>query len=153
MPFVNHVVVVLADDDRDHAVLFQRVLAQVDRDKTLTVVHSGEELLDLLSRVVPGLLFLDLNMPGISGLDCLLAIRKNPAWKALKVVVYSSSTRMSDIRQCYIHEADLYMVKPFNSAQLKNALGLVLQEEVWQAATLKNHYYINNRLVPFTAHL
>lgn len=151
MPLVNHVI--LADDDKDHGTLFERILKSVDPSKTLTVVTDGEALLHLLAQVKPEILFLDLNMPHKSGIECLQEIRKNEALKDLKVVVYSSSSRMSDIRRSYIHKADLYMVKPFHTEHLRNALDIVLNRDHWQRAALKNHYYINNRFVPFTAQL
>lgn len=151
IPLANHIV--LADDDKDHGTLFERILKSVDPSKTLSVVTDGEELLRLLEQVKPEILFLDLTMPFKNGLECLQIIRKSEGLKDLKVVVYSSSSRMSDIKQSYLNKADLYMVKPFHAEHLRNALNIVLNRDVWQAATLKNHYYINNRFVPFTAHL
>lgn len=151
MPLANHVI--LADDDKDHGTLFERILKGVDPSKTLTVVTDGDALLRLLTQVKPEILFLDLNMPHKSGIECLREIRCTEALNDLKVVVYSSSSRMSDIRSSYVHKADLYMVKPFHTEHLRNALDIVLNRDLWQKATLKNHYYINNRFVPFTAHL
>lgn len=150
MPLVNHIM--LADDDKDHALLFQRVLKQVDPSKSLSIAQDGEELFKMLSHVQPEILFLDLNMPCKSGLECLQEIRNSPGLKQIKVVVYSSSARMSDIKKSYLHKADLYIVKPFNTEHLKSALDIVLKKELWQDAGFKNHYYINNRFVPFTAH-
>jgi DNA-binding NarL/FixJ family response regulator len=151
MALVNHII--LADDDIDHGTLFERILKGVDPSKTLSVVTDGEKLLRLLARVKPEILFLDLNMPFKNGIECLQEIRTNERLKDLKVVVYSSSSRMFDIRRSYLHKADLYMVKPFHTEHLHNALDIVLNKDMWQAAALKNHYYINNRLVPFTAQL
>src|SRR5215216_233166 len=108
IPYMNHVV--LADDDRDHGLLFHHVLKQVDPSKTLTIVKDGEELMKFLSHQIPDLLFLDLNMPCKHGFECLNEIRQQPGLKELPVVVYSSSTHMTDIQKSYLHQADLYMV-------------------------------------------
>lgn len=151
MPLVNHII--LADDDTDHGTLFERILKGVDPSKTLSVVTDGGELMHLLAQVKPEILFLDLNMPGRNGIECLQEIRRTEHLKDLKVVVYSSSSRMFDIRQSYLHKADLYMVKPFHTEHLRNALDIVLNKDLWQSAALSNHYYINNRFVPFTAQL
>jgi CheY-like chemotaxis protein len=148
-PLLNHVV--LADDDRDHGLLFKRILNQVDPFKTLSIVHDGEALMAFLSRQVPDLLFLDLNMPCKNGLECLVEIRESLQLTSLPIVVYTSSTHMTDIQKSYVHQADLYMVKPFNSFHLKNALESVLNMD-WKAKDLSTKYYfINNRFVPFTA--
>jgi CheY-like chemotaxis protein len=104
-----------------------------------------------LSRQVPDLLFLDLNMPCKNGLECLVEIRESLKLTHLPIVVYTSSTHMTDIQKSYLHQADLYMVKPFNSFHLKNALESVLNMD-WKAKDLGTKYYfINNRFVPFTA--
>src|SRR3982750_256760 len=111
-PYMNHVI--LADDDRDHGILFEHILKQVDPTKTLTIIKDGEELIEFLSSQVPDLLFLDLNMPCKDGHECLLDIRQKLGLTDLPVVVYSSSTHMTDIQKSYLNKADLYMVKPFN---------------------------------------
>jgi CheY-like chemotaxis protein len=146
--FLNHVV--LADDDLDHAVLFQRVLNQVDPSKQLSIVTDGEQLMELLSLQVPQLLFLDLNMPCKHGFECLQEIRKNARLNDMNVVVYTSSTEMTNIQRSYIHKADLYMVKPFSTSQLQHALESVFKLE-WRNQPGLRHYYINNRFVPYTA--
>lgn len=143
--------IVLADDDRDHGILFHHILKNVDPLKKLAVVTDGAALMNLLSKSLPEILFLDLTMPYKTGLECLQEIRANPQLKEMKVVVYSSSAKMTDIQKSYVHKADLYMVKPFNSEHLRNALETVLKQDWWQKAPSQNQYFINNRFVPFTA--
>jgi CheY-like chemotaxis protein len=143
--------VVLADDDPDHGLLFQLVLKQVDPAKTLTIVKDGAELMNLLDSFVPDLLFLDLNMPCKNGYECLAEIRKRPELRNLLIVIYSSSAHMTDIQKSYVHKADLYMVKPFNSLHLRNALDSVLKMAWIENYPNGRFYFINNRFVPFTA--
>lgn len=143
--------VLLADDDEDHGFLFKMVLKQVDPSKTLYIIKDGDSLLQSLQTQVPDLLFLDLNMPCKSGLECLQDIRENLQLTELPIVVYSSSTHMTDIQKSYLHRADLYMVKPFNSFHLRNALESILSMEWRKNYTDQKYYFINNRFVPFTA--
>jgi CheY-like chemotaxis protein len=147
--YMNHVV--LADDDQDHGFLFKRVLKEVDPTKSLTIIKDGEELMNFLSQQVPDLLFLDLNMPCKHGLECLREIRQHLGLKHLPIVVYSSSTQMTDIQRSFIHNADLYMVKPFNTFHLKNALQSILNMDWKKKPSSLKLYFINNRFVPFTA--
>ena len=148
-PYMNHVV--LADDDKDHGFLFRMVLKQVDPSKTVSIVKDGAELMDFLKKKVPDLLFLDLNMPCKNGLECLTEIRQDLQLKDLPIVVYSSSTPMTDIQKSYLHEADLYMVKPFNSFHLRNALESIIKMDWIKETREQKYYFINNRFVPFTA--
>ncbi len=147
--YINHVI--LADDDQDHAFLFERILRKVAPAKQLTVVKDGEELLQLLATQKPELVFLDLKMPSKNGIECLKEIRRNPNLKDLPIVVYSCSSKMADIQKSYVHKADLYMVKPFNTEHLENALKSVFNLDQRENSLNRNHYFINNRFVPFTA--
>lgn len=150
MPRIEHYSgsVVLADDDKDHALLFRKVLQSVAPEKHLTAVEDGEKLLALLSAYVPDLLFLDLNMPFRHGLECLQEIRSMPHLRDMKVVVYTSSTEVTDIRKCFIQKADLYMVKPFHYLHQVHALKAVLNYN-WKDEAAPR-YYINNNFMPHT---
>jgi len=143
--------IILADDDQDHAFLFERILKQVSETHQLTVVHDGPALMQLLQTLTPDLIFLDLKMPGKGGMECLKQIRTSPSLSHLPVIVYSSSSKMNDIQRSYKQQADLYMVKPFYAEHLKNALEAILSLDLKNNSTLRNHYFINNRFVPFTA--
>ena len=66
-------------DDLDHAYLFKRILHQVAPEKNLLTASNGEELLDLLWKVHPEYLFMDLKMPCKNGVECLQEIRNSPA--------------------------------------------------------------------------
>jgi CheY-like chemotaxis protein len=90
-------------------------------------------------------------MPCKNGYECLVEIRQRSELASLPIVVYSSSTQMTDIQKSYVHKADLYMVKPFNSIHLRNALGSVLKMDWIQHHPNQKFYFINNRFVPFTA--
>jgi CheY-like chemotaxis protein len=144
--------IILADDDSDHAFLFQHILVKINPHIKLTIAKNGTELLQLLQTICPAIVFLDLHMPYKNGIECLVEIRNTPSLQHLPIVVYSSSSKMTDIQRSYLHQADLYMVKPFNSDHLQNALESVLSIDLKGPTHIRNHYFINNRFVPFTAH-
>ena len=139
---------VMADDDLDSTYLFRRILQQLDASIQLSVVHDGDGLLDFLYFNTVDLIFLDLNMPCKSGFVCLDAIRLDPRCKQVPIIVYSSSTRQSDIRRAYAGGASLYVVKPFSALHLKHALQHILSIN-WKAPVEKM-YFINNSFVPVT---
>lgn len=146
-PLMQHLM--LVDDDHDACLLFERALRKVAPTMWFTALESGEQLAQRLPQSIPDLLFLDLTLPGISGLDCLAALRSDARYSKLRVVVYSASVRMSDIAQAYSRGADLFIVKPFSQSHLVNALEHVLCME-W-TEPMQNRYFINNQFVPFTA--
>jgi CheY-like chemotaxis protein len=149
-PNLAHPHLVLVDDDTDACLLFERALHKVDPFLSFTSLHSGEALLTELPGLKPGLLFLDLTLPGKSGLDCLAALRADSRNEDLPVIVYSNSVRMSDIALSYTRGANLFIVKPFSQQHLVNAIAHVLSLD-WEA-DCRDRYFINNQFVPFTAH-
>src|SRR5215208_4073030 len=106
--------VFIADDDSDDLLLFKDALESVDSSIKLEDVKNGVDLLNLLSHIKPDLLFLDLDMPGKNGLECLIEIRKNNQYQFLPIVVFSSTTRPSNIETAYELGADLFFIKPAN---------------------------------------
>ena len=76
----------------------------------------------------PDLIFLDLNMPILSGQDCLERIKAHEEWKKIPVVVYSTASRREIVEQCKQLGSDLYIVKPTNSDNLKNAIRFAIRE-------------------------
>ena len=145
--------ILIADDDEDDALLLAEAL--LDHLPSCQCIHAtnGLDALNYIkANVNPDIVFLDLNMPCKNGLECLTEIRKEPRLSNLPIIVYSSSTNMVDIHRSYIHKADLYMVKPFNTEHLKNALQSILNMKWREDNSNQKFYFINNRFVPFTAH-
>jgi DNA-binding response OmpR family regulator len=143
---------VLADDDKDHAILFQNVLMNIYPNGELIIIHNGEALLDFLREEDIDLLFLDLNLPCKHGFECLQEIRNELRLAELPVIIYSSSAYLPDIIMSYSKNANLYIVKPFTAEHLANALKSVFLNLDWIGkSTPYKYYFINNQFVPFTA--
>jgi CheY-like chemotaxis protein len=85
----------LADDDRDDAELFSEALTAIDPDITFHHVENGEAVLDYLTNAdgdKPDVIFLDLNMPAMSGWQCLAKLKNISNLKEIPVVMYSTSS-------------------------------------------------------------
>ena len=143
--------ILLADDDQDHALLFDTIVKKLYPEKALSIVNDGNDLFEFLKQHLPDLIFLDLNMPCKNGIECLNELKSKPAYRSIPVIVYSSSAHLNDIQDSYVHKADFYMVKPFSVKHLELALENIFSMD-WNAGSpINQHYYINNRFVPFTA--
>jgi CheY-like chemotaxis protein len=85
--------ILLADDDTDDRFFFAKALREISIATHLTTVHDGEQLMNYLkenSQHLPDILFLDLNMPRKTGLECLSGIKENKKLKNLHVVMFST---------------------------------------------------------------
>lgn len=116
----------LADDDSDDVQFFADALNEVVPECTLLVAYNGQELIDSLSSAftLPDLIVLDINMPVLSGLDTLKAIRQQYRLNNLPVVMYSTSNNNDDITAARRGGANGYMVKPHT---FENLLGMLNQ--------------------------
>jgi len=102
--------IVMVDDDQDDCSVIKEALDDSELDHTLTMLGSGTELLDYLRGCgkyagmkpeYPDLILLDLYMPGLSGMEVLRDIRKDPEFSHLDVVVLTDSSDWPEVRECY----------------------------------------------------
>jgi CheY-like chemotaxis protein len=141
--------VFIADDDADDQLFFRDALSAVYPSIKLEAVQDGTELLALLSHLRPDLIFLDLDMPGLNGLQTMQQIRNNTLHASLPIVVFSSTSRASNIDTAYEMGADLFFIKPPSFGELKSAIKAMLQLDWTDASKIKQQYFINGRFVPF----
>lgn len=125
-------VVALADDDPDDREIFSDVCTDVDTELKVLLFKNGKELLDHLndtSATVPGILFLDINMPVIDGFECLKLIRSKAEFNRLCVIVYSTSVNSADVSKAKNLGADGFLQKPSSYGSLRNAFLKILDTD------------------------
>lgn len=115
--------VLIVDDDPSMARAIQRVLHAAGY-KTL-VANEGFQAGSLLHSFAPGLMTLDLHMPGLDGFGVLRFLRDSPPRPALRVLVVSgeSEPRLREAREL---GADDTLAKPFTNEQLLAAVQRLL---------------------------
>ena len=138
-----------ADDDREDALIFQEVIEEINPQIKVRTVHNGNELCELLSLLQPDIVFLDLEMPGKNGLECLVEIRKMKLYTNLPVIVYSSTTRVANIETAYEMGADLFFIKPYTYHELLSSLTTILRLDWSDPSKVKEQYLVNGRYVGF----
>ena len=92
--------VLLTDDDASDRILFKDAIEQLELNVSLNMLEGGVELMKHLTdkkNVLPDFIFLDLNMPGKNGYECLEEIRADERLKNLCVIIYSTSSKLEDI--------------------------------------------------------
>jgi CheY-like chemotaxis protein len=121
--------VYLADDDEDDCSLFQEALTEVNDKIDLVISRDGEELMETLDEKVPPpplVLFLDLNMPRKSGLECLKEMKQNDKFKNIPVVIFSTSADADYVEKTFGHGANYYARKPGTFIILKKLIEKVM---------------------------
>lgn len=129
--------VMLADDDEDDRLFFREAFEEIKIKTTVTTLDNGIELMNYLNTpdvVLPHVLFLDLNMPGKTGLDCLKEIKTIDRLKNIAIAIYSTSASDEDIEETFVQGANIYIKKPHEFAALKTVLSDVITLN-WQYHT------------------
>ncbi len=116
------VTILMADDDADDRKMAQEAFAESCLGNDLRFVEDGEELLDYLYRrgkyadpassPRPSILLLDLNMPKKDGREALQELKADPQFRALRVIILTTSKAEEDILQSYDLSATSYITKP-----------------------------------------
>jgi DNA-binding response OmpR family regulator len=95
----------------------------------LRALRNGRNLSSfLLAGEIPDLLFLDFNMPELSGFDILQFIRSRRSWKKLPVLIISTESQDVRVEQSAPMGADGYVFKPVNLEVLENAINTAVEK-------------------------
>ena len=119
--------ILLVEDNDDDAELTARAFRAAKISNPLVRVEDGAEALDYLFgrgkhatrdlSDMPAVILLDLNLPRLSGLEVLAALRGNERTKHLPVVILTSSTEDRDRLAAYDNHANSYVRKPVDYDQ------------------------------------
>ena len=126
-----HIHIILADDDPDDCLIFSQVAKELKEEVNFTCVESCKALMQFLdSSALPNIIFLDLNMPMLSGQECLKKIKQHEIWKGIPIVIYSTASRQDIIDQCYMLGANLYIVKPTSADKLRDIISWIISRVI-----------------------
>ena len=106
--------ILLVEDNPNDAELTLRALKKSDIGARLAIARDGAEALEHLlgSGPKPKVVFLDLKLPKIDGIEVLRRVRADERTRSIPVVVLTSSQEERDISECYKLGVNSYVVKP-----------------------------------------
>jgi len=108
---------VLIADDEPNIVISLEFLLEQDGYRVL-VARDGHEALEAIERELPGLVLLDVMLPGLSGYDVCQRIRQNPAWAKVRVIMLTARGREVEVTKGLALGANAYVTKPFSTREL-----------------------------------
>jgi response regulator RpfG family c-di-GMP phosphodiesterase len=131
---------VLIVDDEDSIRRFCRVLLELSGVEVLQA-RNGEEALKVLETQQVDLVLLDIQMPGMSGIEVLRKLRENPPCPNLKVIILSGHLTSDEMAEQLQGGADDFLNKPFSMAQLEGRIraALRLKDAQDRSALLNQH--------------
>jgi len=88
--------------------------------------EDGMDAMEKLPNQKIDMLITDLNMPNIDGFKLIKAIREDPEYKELPIIILSSLTKDEDVQQGLAAGADSYLIKPFNTKKIQHEVAKFL---------------------------
>ena len=148
----NAIMIIIADDDSDDRLLFTEAISEINTTIQIQSVDGGLPLMQLLTAAnaaLPDIIFLDLNMPGKNGKECLKEIKNNLRLKDVPVIIYSTSATTKDINDTHTAGANLYIRKPNTFTGLIEVIKKVfsLDLEQFTSTPAKNNFVLGMDLV------
>jgi two-component system response regulator len=130
---VDAIRILLIEDDEDDILLTQRALEKANLWNRLDVVRTGQEALDYLKNegayadkekyARPGLILLDLSLPGVDGREVLEQVHADADLKDIPVVIVSTSDYEKDVEFGRSHGVQNYIIKPVQPDNIIDAIG------------------------------
>lgn len=133
MAIIENIKIVVTDDDLDDREFFAAAVENLNLRHPVEFCKNGVELIDRLyddKFDIPDIIFLDLNMPILSGFETLEQIRKNDKFRDIPVIaIYSTSATQDGINNTFNLGANAYIVKPTSFNDLKKLVKKVLETD------------------------
>ena len=124
----------IEDSDEDFEA-FGRIIRRLSLARPIYRCTTGDQALDFLYRTGeyanaiaprPGVVLLDLNLPGTDGREVLEQIKQDKSLKSIPVVIFTTSSNPRDIEACYQYGVNGYIIKPVDVNELKRTIQVFL---------------------------
>jgi class 3 adenylate cyclase len=142
--------VLLVDDTPTNLAVLKEALAS--ENYKLAFANSGEKALEIIPKLLPNLILLDIMMPGIDGYETCTRLKQNPKTKDIPIIFITAKKETDDIIKGFQVGGVDYITKPFQQeevcARIKNHLELQFlrkQNEEKMKATMSR--YMGSELV------
>ncbi|MCX4029503.1 response regulator [Spartinivicinus marinus] len=139
IPFRQQPLVLLIEDSMHDFAAIQRAFRKVGFEGHVEHCQKGETALDYLEQAkaeketknssLPCFILLDLNLPGIDGIQVLQSIKTDNTLKQIPIIVFTTSQNPQDIKICYQSGVNSYVTKPMDLAAFNHAIATI--SEYW----------------------
>jgi DNA-binding response OmpR family regulator len=115
---------ILIIEDEVNIANAQRLILGTDYD--VSVANDGESGLEMIRKLKPDLIVLDLMLPNRGGYDVCFTVRQDPQLNSTKILMVTALTQSIDKTKGVMVGTDAYLTKPFEPEQLLTAVRKLL---------------------------
>jgi two-component system, cell cycle response regulator DivK len=112
------------EDNTTNMILISRIVEAEGHE--LIRAENGHRALELLSDFVPDIILLDINIPGVSGLDLAQKIREDGRLSGIPILAVTANVLVGDREKCLEAGCDDYLPKPLDIRRLRQLMRLYL---------------------------
>ncbi|MBT8276740.1 MAG: response regulator [Bacteroidia bacterium] len=126
----------LIEDDQIEVMKLMRAIKKIGGEHHFVEAKNGENALELLSHQenIPDLIFLDLNMPRLNGLEFLKILKSDEILRYIPIVILTTSSNRKDVLECYKIGVAGYILKPLKYDEYVNKINKTL--DYWSSNEL-----------------
>lgn len=134
--------ILIVEDNPDHAELIEGTIRDCEPGIRILNLKNGEEALQHLGILkaqnapAPDLIFMDIKMPRMNGIETLIALKQDIYMRDIPVIMLSTSTNESEMRICLKSGAEVYLAKPLQAETFKQQIRPLLED--WRKSPRKN---------------
>lgn len=136
--------ILIVDDDEQVLKSISRILKSENHE--LDLASSGQQALDLLARVVPDAIILDIVMPEMDGIELCRRIRANPFTASVPILFLTAKGRPDDVIEGFDAGGDDYLTKPFEVVELPARLRSLLRRAPGGALNVEADFLVAGKL-------
>jgi len=113
----------VVDDSKAIRMMIGRMLRDLGFE--VREASNGQEALDVLAKGPSDIALVDWNMPVMNGLELVTAIRANPAFAAMRVMMVTTETELTQVERALQAGASEYLMKPFSKEAISEKLAIL----------------------------
>lgn len=128
--------ILLIEDDIIEVMKLKRTVSNLSLTHSIIEAKNGEDALQYLrsDQKLPDIIFLDLNMPRMNGVEFLAILKKDDTLQYLPTIILTTSENRADLLKCYQAGIAGYVIKPLKYEDYEYKLNVVL--EYWNVNQL-----------------
>lgn len=128
----------LVEDDEDDQFFFIDAMSKVENATLYAVANNGKEALDKLehSVLLPDIIFMDINMHVMDGMECLTKIMENPLFNHIPIIMLTTSTAQRELSRTM--GAKAFIKKPWDVQKLSVQLDQMINLDFFVDSDIAN---------------
>jgi CheY-like chemotaxis protein len=128
---MSQVTILVVDDDEGHIELVRRNLKRSGISNSIVAMSDGQQALDYIFRrgLHTGalhngnlLVLLDINMPGLDGIEVLRQIKSDARSRVIPVLMLTTTDDIREVNRCYALGCNVYITKPVDPSRFVDAI-------------------------------